>query len=107
MTAIELWMQDKEFLCTVLLSNVGSGKSGNREKDKDVKKETGSQEQNRDKENAKGKQEANEKDSDNDKLSSKDDSSWGSTTLGQCVVAMEFAWAVRELRIQSQSVSYS
>ncbi|CAG8512982.1 2272_t:CDS:10 [Paraglomus brasilianum] len=103
MTAIELWMQDKEFLCIVLLSDVGSGKSGNRGKDKDVKKETGSEKQNRDSENAKGKQEANEKDGDGDKLNSKDDLSWGSTTLGQCVIAMEFAWAVRELRIQSQS----
>src|SRR6185312_5341502 len=96
MTAIELWMQDKEFLCIVLLSDVGSGKSGNRGKDKDVKKETGSEKQNRDSENAKGKQEANEKDGDGDKLNSKDDLSWGSTTLGQCVIAMEFAWAVRE-----------
>ncbi|CAG8491541.1 9632_t:CDS:10 [Paraglomus occultum] len=80
MTAIELWMQDREFLCTVLLSDVGSGKSGNKGKYKDVKKKSGSEKQDQ---NANGKQEKD----------NEDDTSWGSTTLGQCVIAMEFVWA--------------
>src|SRR5437879_1471496 len=38
MTGVELWMQDKDFLCTVLLSDVGSGKSVSKGKSKSVKK---------------------------------------------------------------------
>lgn len=30
---------------------------------------------------------------------------WGSTTLGQCIILLEFVWAVRQLRTRQSNVS--
>ncbi|ORX42676.1 hypothetical protein DM01DRAFT_1387301 [Hesseltinella vesiculosa] len=65
MSAVQLWMQDGEMICVLLLSDVGM--------------------------------------SEGDRPSSVPSTgvsaaSWGSTSLGQCVVAAELLWAVRELR---------
>ncbi|CAG8460271.1 1797_t:CDS:10 [Diversispora eburnea] len=74
-SGIELFMQDAELMTVIILSDVSSGTS------KDDKHQS--------------------------KLSTTSNVSkvsWGSTTLGQCAIIMEFLWTVRQLRLYQSEV---
>jgi hypothetical protein len=66
-------MQDVELMNVITLSDIGSGT----EEDKRNSKQTIS--------------------------STTEANAWGSTTVGQCVIIMEFVWIIRELRLQQSS----
>lgn len=69
MSGVQFWMQDAEMINVLLLSDVGQSK----------KKTTAT----------------SSNSSSKPKVS---DSEWGSTTLGQCTIATEFMWAIKEMR---------
>ncbi|CAG8478616.1 21100_t:CDS:10 [Rhizophagus irregularis] len=77
MNGVELFMQDVELMNVIILSDVGPSS---------VK---------------------NEEDKHNSKLTVSSTTSqvntWGSTTVGQCAIIMEFIWIIRELRLQQSS----
>jgi hypothetical protein len=77
MSGVELFMQDVELMNVIILSDVGPSS---------VK---------------------NEEDKHNSKLTVSSTTSqvntWGSTTVGQCAIIMEFIWIIRELRLQQSS----
>ncbi|RUS19528.1 hypothetical protein BC938DRAFT_475720 [Jimgerdemannia flammicorona] len=82
MNSVQLWMQDPEMMCVIALSDVGA-----KNKDRQIKLD-------------------NQEGSSSSSIGVEDVAvQWGSTTLGQCVVLLEFVWAVRELRMKQKNVS--
>lgn len=77
LSGVQFWMQDAEMINVLLLSNVGQPK---KPKTSEKNLMPGSQS---------STPQAN---------SAPSEAQWGHTTLGQCVVAAEFMWAIKELR---------
>ncbi|KAG2213031.1 hypothetical protein INT47_011180 [Mucor saturninus] len=71
MSGVQFWMQDAEMINVLLLSDVGKSK--------------------------KNKEGTSSNTPSNPQLKV-GDSEWGSTTLGQCAIATEFMWAIKEMR---------
>ncbi|RCI07278.1 hypothetical protein CU098_013976 [Rhizopus stolonifer] len=71
-TGVQFWMQDAEMINVLLLSDIGQSK-----KKGDVSSASSSPQ-------------------------STQEAQWGSTTLGQCVIAMEFMWTIKSLRAKQQ-----
>ncbi|CAO3608475.1 unnamed protein product [Cunninghamella blakesleeana] len=77
MSGVQLWMQDAEMINVLLLSDVSNKKKNNRSSnDFDVKHLL---------------------------YNDPNDIKWGTTTLGQCIIATEFLLAIRELRHLQQN----
>ena len=76
MSGVELFMQDVELMNVIILSDVGSDLT---------------------------KPDENKHNSEQTISSTTQVNTWGSTTLGQCAIVMEFVWIIRELRLQQQS----
>ncbi|CAO3616048.1 unnamed protein product [Cunninghamella echinulata] len=78
MTGVQLWMQDAEMINVLLLSDINNNKNKNYRSSNDF-----------------GVKHLIYNDPNEIK--------WGTTTLGQCVIATEFLWAIRELRHLQQN----
>ncbi|CAG8439047.1 1095_t:CDS:10 [Acaulospora morrowiae] len=80
MSGVELFMQNAELMSVVILSDVGSGTP---------------------------KAEMNKHESKLSVLTTSTISKvpWGTTTLGQCAITMEFIWVIRQLRLQQSGHS--
>ena len=76
-SGVELFMQDVELMSVIILSDVGSGSAKPHEKKHNSKLTVSS--------------------------TNTQSNTWGSTTLGQCAIIMEFVWIIKELRLQHQS----
>ncbi|CAJ0834999.1 1470_t:CDS:2, partial [Entrophospora sp. SA101] len=79
LSPVELFMQDVEFMSVIILSDVGPG----------ITKTAG-----------------NSHDLTSTAPNSTSKCVWGSTTLGQCVIVMEFVWIIRELRLNNSGVRW-
>jgi hypothetical protein len=74
---VELLMQDVELMNVIILSDVGSSPVKNDENKHNSKLTVSS--------------------------TTSQANTWGSTTVGQCAMIMEFVWIIRELRLQQTS----
>ncbi|EPB92734.1 hypothetical protein HMPREF1544_00463 [Mucor circinelloides 1006PhL] len=85
LSGVQFWMQDAEMINVLLLSDVGISKKQQRE--------------------AASSAAAASTQSGTPQLKVNDAphvTQWGSTTLGQCTIATEFMWAVKELRMKQR-----
>ncbi|KAI8070196.1 hypothetical protein BDF21DRAFT_454313 [Thamnidium elegans] len=76
LSGVQFWMQDAEMINVLLLSDVGQSK---KKQEAESSSNTGTQ-------------------PNLTAHSTHPESQWGSTTLGQCTIASEFMWAVKEMR---------
>ncbi|RIA93880.1 hypothetical protein C1645_873837 [Glomus cerebriforme] len=76
-SGVELFMQDVELMNVIILSDIGSSLTKPDENKHDSKQTISS--------------------------TTTQVDTWGSTTVGQCAIIMEFVWIIRELRLQQSS----
>ncbi|KAK4517879.1 uncharacterized protein ATC70_001227 [Mucor velutinosus] len=84
LSGVQFWMQDAEMINVLLLSDVGVSKKQQREAASSAAASSRS-----------GTPQLKVNDT-------PQDAQWGSTNLGQCTIATEFMWAVKELRMKQR-----